>query len=159
MFSTTFPLLLIISDDLQEWGRKNWIDLYTNEAMPNAQFKLYKYDPENIAVEYVFEKLKQTQIGYFINSFYNQFQKFRMLFRDGEDTSRRNFSFYIRYNMQLSRSKKMINVTSLVPAKNAAVFKIQGLHFKSKADFNKIIGSLLKKVTIIERNEFEIKLS
>ena len=159
MLSNTFPLLLIISDDLQEWGRKNWIDLYTNEPMPNTHFNLLKYDSENIAIEYVFEKIKQPKIAFFINSFYEQFQKFRMLFRDGEDTAKRNFSFYIRYNIQLSRSKKEINITSLIPAKNAAVFKIEAKGFQNKTKFNKIIGKISERDEISERNDFSIKLS
>jgi len=82
-----------------------------------------------------------------------------MLFRDGEDTAKRNFSFYIRYNIQLSRSKKEINITSLIPAKNAAVFKIEAKGFQNKTKFNKIIGKISERDEISERNDFSIKLS
>jgi len=159
MISTTFPLLLIISDDLQEWGRKNWFDLYTNEPMPNTQFTLMHYDTSTISIEYIFKKTNPAELDFLINSFYKQFQKFRMLFRDGEDTSNRNFSFYIRYNIQLRLSKKQINITTLIPDKNAATFKIEGKNFRRKSEFTKTIGSICNKKEVYYRNDFSLKLS
>jgi hypothetical protein len=158
MKSNTFPLLLIVSDELQEWGRKRWQDLYSNNSTPQAEFKLVQYDNKNIVIEFVFEKVNKDKVEFLVGSFYRQFEKFRMLFRDGEDTAKREFHFYIRYSVHYSRSKKKINVTSLIPAKSAAVFKVKGEGFRVGKDFSKDLGNLYSHEGVIERSDFSIKV-
>lgn len=132
MQSTTFPLLLIVADELQEWGRKRWSDLYRNSKIPSTNFMLLNYDKENISVEFTFNKVPRTDSTQLITSFYKQFSKFRLLFRDGQDTELREFDFYFIYiiNTTTNRSFK---ITSYIPSKNPAVFKI------SSTDYSKSI--------------------
>ncbi len=158
MKSNTFPLLLIISDELQEWGRKRWQDLYSNSLTPQAEFKLVKYDHKHIIIEFVFQNINKDKIEFLVRSFYRQFEKFRMLFRDGEDTAKREFSFYMRYCVFYNRSKKTVNVTSLIPAKSAAVFKINGEGFRANKDFTKDLGGICSHERVIEKSDFYIKL-
>ena len=155
MHSNTFPLLLIIADDLQEWGRKRWIDFYSNQQMPKTGFTLAHYDKKNIVIEYSFEKIKTSKVYFFIKSFYDQFQKFRKLFRDGQDTADRNFSFYVRYNLKLTTDKE-INVTLLIPDKKPASFKISGHKYKRKSDFERAIGQINELGEIIHRENCEV---
>ncbi len=160
MRSNTFPLLLIISDELQEWGRKKWMDLYRNEIMPDPQFKLATYDKKYIIIEYEFKKTQKQKIERLIASFYNQFKKFRMLLRDGEDTSKRDFTLYIRYNIQLYMTpNKNINVTSSIPSKEAATFEVTGGGFTKKSDFQRVISKFYDPKELVEKNDFYVKLS
>lgn len=158
--SNTFPLLLIIADELQEWGRKKWIDLYRNETMPDPHFKLATYDKKYIIIEYEFKKTRRQKVERLIASFYNQFQKFRMLLRDGEDTSTRVFTLHIRYNIEIYRTPdKTLNISSSIPAKEAATFEITGKGFAKKLDFKKLIGEFHDPKEIIEDKDFYLKLS
>jgi hypothetical protein len=160
MRSNTFPLLLIISDELQEWGRKKWNDLYRNETMPDPQFTLASYDKKYIVIEYKFKKTRKKQAEKFISSFYSQFKKFRMLLRDGEDTSTRDFTLHIRYNIQLYRTpNKNINISSSIPSKEAATFDVKGKGFVKKGDFLKVVGGFYSEKEIVDTEDFSITLS
>jgi len=158
MHSNTFPLLIIIADDLQEWGRKRWIDFYRNKQKPKTKFTLANYDNKNITIEYVFEKIKTSEVYFLIESFYNNFQKFRKLFRDGQDTADRGFSLYIRYNLKL-KTKKEINVTLLIPDKDPASFLVSGEEYSHRKYFLRALGPIKNLGEISVLKECQIKIS
>ena len=106
MLSNTFPLLLIIADDLQEWGRKRWFDLYRKQSVIKPQFNLLTYNTKDLAVEYIFEKVKVSDTCYLIKSLYKYFNKVRKIFRDGQDTANRIFDFYVKYSIRLSTMQR-----------------------------------------------------
>lgn len=157
MNSTSLPLLLIICDDLQEWGRKKWSDFYSNSNSSNINFSLLDYDENNISVEYTFINAKITDIEIYVAQFYKQFVKFKTLLRDGQDTEHRSFSFYIRYN--IAYGKKIINTTLLIPRDNAATFKVQGIGYRRRSDFKNILGKALKNGMVSFANDYECYIS
>lgn len=140
LHSTTFPFLLIISDELQEWGRKRWQNIYKSGKMDTANFSLAEYNQNEIVIEYEFENIFTKQVCILIESFYLQFKKYRMLFRDGQDTKNRSFSFYVSYLIKL-RSKKQIMVTVMIPSETAAKFKISSKDYTREGDFKNVLGN------------------
>ncbi|EKO41245.1 MAG: hypothetical protein B193_0023 [Solidesulfovibrio magneticus str. Maddingley MBC34] len=157
MHSTSLPLLLIICDDLQEWGRKKWSDFYSNSSSTNINFSLLSYDENNISVEYTFEKAKMPDVEIYVDQFYKQFIKFKTLLRDGQDTEHRSFSFYIRYN--ITYGKKIINTTLLIPLDNAATFKVEGIGYKRRSEFIRILGKALIKRSVSFVTDYECCIS
>lgn len=152
MNATSFPLLLIICDDLQEWGRRKWSDLYSRSSSSSVEFSLVDYNRSLISVEYRFELTNSHDVSLHIKSFYKQFEKFRLLLRDGQDTVGRSFNLYFRYAISLT--DKSINVTMFVPSDNAAVFKIQGEHFVDVSEFDSIVRSGLTACAINKTSEY-----
>lgn len=151
MHSNTFPLLLIISDDLQEWGRKRWFDFYLNQSVIKTQFNLLSYEKKHLAIEYIFEKIETSDICSLLKSFYKYFNKVRKIFRDGQDTANRIFNFYVKYLIRLSTENE-IHVTLLIPAKEPASFKIEGKNYNRDSDFRKAIGSVNEIGKVVKDN-------
>lgn len=160
MHSTTFSFLLILSDELQQWGRKRWHDIYRSQKLPATKFSLVEYSRSHVAVEYEFDGIKIIQVDYLISSFYNQFKKYRMLFRDGLDTENRSFSFYVIYCINLDSGKR-ITVTTMIPSEASAYFKIASKDYKRKGNFKKVIEKdKYSEEPLIEKdNEFSIVLT
>lgn len=132
--NTTFSSLLFICDEMQEWGRKSWNDLYTNVNPNSVELSIEKFDSETI--EYS-EKIKMDNIkedeiiiDTIIRLYIRQFEGYQLIFRDGQYTNSRAFNM-----------KKTIQ---LIAAKNG-----------SKNNVITIIFKLLAK----SKNEFEINIS
>lgn len=132
--NTTFSSLLFICDEMQEWGRKSWNDLYTNVNPNSVELSIEKFDSETI--EYS-EKIKMDNIkeeeiiiDTIMRLYIRQFEGYQLIFRDGQYTNSRTFNM-----------KKTIQ---LIAAKNG-----------SKNNDIIITFSLLAK----SKNEFEINIS
>lgn len=160
MHCTTFPFLLILADELQQWGRKSWTDIYKGQKLPSTRFSLVKYDPTHVVVEYQFGKVKSVQIAKLLGSLYDQFKKYRMLFRDGLDTENRSFSFYVIYRVELETGKTIVAET-MIPSNTTAYFKIASKDYKRKGDFVKILGreTYLDKLCAKEGDELSFILA
>lgn len=143
MKSTTFPLLLIVADELQEWGRNRWSDFYKSQNYIDTGFNLLEYSSKRIAVEYVFEKANIESATELIPFIYRQFIKFRLLFRDGQDTESREFDAFFRYAIKTNKGK-MITATSLIPARKSAVFKVETEEY-GKQTIGKIVKQLKRE--------------
>ncbi len=108
MYIASFPVLLRICDDTQEWGRKTISELYVPSSRHYELSSVeLRYVPKRKSLCTIHEKvllpLKSGANGtdYIdADSFKNQIDQFRkqalvyiMIFRDGQDTSKRDFSF------------------------------------------------------------------
>lgn len=134
MKSNTFPFLLILCDELQEWGRKKWSNIYRNTEGKETGFKLMVYDLNTVSIEYNFSSENTKGVVQLISSFYKQYMKFKKLFRDGQDTANRTFSFYVAYEIKWPKEKR-VKVDLLITNKDAASFIVVGesltpTHFK-----------------------------
>ena len=132
--NTTFSSLLFICDEMQEWGRKSWNDLYTN-VNPNAvELSIEKFDSaimdytETIKMDNI--KEEELVIDNIIRLYNRQFEGYQLIFRDGQYTNSRTFNL-----------KKTIH---LIAAKNG-----------SKNNHIIITFKLLAK----SKNEFEINIT
>lgn len=100
MYMGSFSFLLRICDDTQEWGRKNISELYVQSS------KEYELDDIDLTFDCdgdtknnqceISERitiLDQTNVLDLIDQFYRQACDYVTIFRDGQETSLRDFSF------------------------------------------------------------------
>lgn len=102
----TFSFLLIICDDAQTWGRKGIAELYVNKKSQ------YYFKGVNVDVKTgtwsVFDSYVVNDVGdaqNVLNSFKRQCKNYVVIFRDGQETEKRDFNFV--WDMSL----KVKNVT------------------------------------------------
>lgn len=101
-----FAFLLIVVDDAQEWGRKRISELYVNKdskyefcsIMPKFEIGECEHGQENIKihsfeVKEKFEFKNESNLRETLLSLYKQCKGYKEIFRDGQDTIRRNFIF------------------------------------------------------------------
>lgn len=92
----TFPFLLLVCDELQEWGRKSWKDAYkgvSNNAVKldietfNASKISYieSIDMKNAGSDQIVENIKRI--------IKRQYLFYQTTFRDGQDTAQRKFDY------------------------------------------------------------------
>ena len=98
LYTTSFSFLLRVCDDTQEWGRKNITELYVNTTKEYElkDIGLY-YDEESqqnvCIVDEEFTMTDISEIVTLINEMRKQSLKYVTVFRDGQDTDKRDFSF------------------------------------------------------------------
>lgn len=125
MYIASFPLLLRICDDTQEWGRKNISELYVSSS---RQYELNSVElrcsPERKSLCAIHERvvfpLKSGKTGadqIDTGSVKNQIDQFRrqaadyiMIFRDGQDTIKRDFSFMRELEIDCSSIKVILTL-------------------------------------------------
>lgn len=91
---TTFSALLINCDELQEWGRKRWSDFYTGSNEDNVSIEIEKFNPKEIHVKQTIKIKKNNDLrDNVFKQMYKQFEHYKTIFRDGQDTSKRKFDF------------------------------------------------------------------
>lgn len=132
--NTTFSSLLFMCDEMQEWGRKSWNDLYTNVNPNSVELSIEKFDSEIIdySEKIKMDNIKEDEIiiDTIIRLYIRQFEGYQLIFRDGQYTNSRAFNM-----------KKTIQ---LVAAKNGSKNNVITITFK-----------LLAK----SKNEFEINIT
>ena len=106
--------LLILCDESQDWGRKSLSNLYVDEQ---AQYEFKDVDIDLSKKPFVckvqdFYKVKcdtahsEQSVERIMKRFLGQSKTYRILFRDGQDTSRRDFDFHRIVEIEPSMSKK-----------------------------------------------------
>lgn len=102
----SFAFLLIVVDDAQEWGRKRISELYVNKdstyefisIVPTFDIGESEHGKEKIKIHSLEVKEKfsfknQSDLQGTLLSLYKQCKGYKEIFRDGQDTTRRNFTF------------------------------------------------------------------
>ncbi len=158
--SLNFSFLLILTDDAQEWGRKNISELYTLHKSNKYSFEKVEISPldNDKYVCRIIESYELQDIDLLpslITRFVNQGKNYRDLFRDGQDTENRNFNFE-----RLSKIKVAINggmetyhYKLIIPHDECAssfIEKEQGLIDKGDSFYKKLESK--KVLDIILRN-------
>lgn len=105
IYLTTFSSMLFLCDELQEWGRKSWNDLYSG-LQPNAvKLEINQFTPVQISVqeEIDMEKLEGVEIllENIERVYERQYENYKVIFRDGQHTKYRNFNFEKKMEMKL----------------------------------------------------------
>lgn len=98
--ATNFSFLLIVSDDAQDWGRKSISELYTINNGNRYSFKKVEVKPSQdktglykCLISDNYEISDVDLVPNLIKRFINQGKSYRDIFRDGQDTTNRNFDF------------------------------------------------------------------
>ena len=97
-----FAFFLIVIDDSQEWGRKRISELYVNSKI-NYEFEDVVFDitdtPSDItnacsiSEKFTLPKDYENELSGFFERLKSQYDDYCLIFRDGQDTSNRNFDF------------------------------------------------------------------
>lgn len=89
---TTFSSLLYISDELQNWDRKDWHSLYSAQELKKSEVTINNFDEKSISYT------EEIQIGpkadmkkFLCDLFMKQYDKYKKKFRDGQYTASREF--------------------------------------------------------------------
>lgn len=154
MYMGSFSFLLRICDDTQEWGRKNISELYVKSA--------HTYELEDIALIFgegtantctIRETMSlpdQESVKTIFNRFHKQALTYITIFRDGQDTSLRDFTFERRLTIKCENIqieiKLIINnneasklTGDIIYVSDGAVNQRYGRDF-----FEKILGKICK---------------
>lgn len=113
-----FSYLLIICDDTQSWGRKDISELYIDKDT-KYRFGDISIDIENgsweISDSYIVKK--ETDAKSILSAFQRQCINYVTIFRDGQDTIKRNFNF--KWLMTLSIAGATNRATNYIVTFNA----------------------------------------
>ncbi len=92
-----FSFLLIICDDAQEWGRKNISQLYVNDKTGyefiDVKMNNLSINSSEISIDDEYQIGDKETLKTLLDSYRKQCMRYRNIFRDGQETSKRNFNF------------------------------------------------------------------
>lgn len=148
----SFSFLLIICDDAQEWGRKNISQLYVNDAS-NYSFGGVTVDIKevsDISIKDDYDVAKLDYLQSLLSHYREQCKEYRNLFRDGQDTSNRNFNFKRLLSIKSTIGKGMSSyllTLEITTDKQTCVIvrKIDGSAFKDDDVLQKVLNEVFKK--------------
>lgn len=167
--NTTFSSLLYLCDEMQEWGRKSWNDLYTNVNPDAVTLSIEKFDPQSIEYkeEIKMENIKEDEliVDNIARLYTRQFETYQLTFRDGQYTNSRAFNmkkeikiiagkngaqdndFYITYSLLAKGANEFVIDASNSPINKDNLTNIlcQKLKVCKLPDVIKIIAKTSKK--------------
>lgn len=107
----TFPMLLFVCDELQEWGRKSWKSMYRGVSNSAVKLTIISFNAKKIEYEEVVD-MKNASTGQLIDNIERIIRKQYILylttFRDGQYTARREFDFIKHIQIKVSEEFKSI---------------------------------------------------
>lgn len=147
MNQNSFSFLLIICDDAQAWGRKGISELYVNKKS-QYEFSGIKFDAETSTwcISESYEVIEDLDAYNILNAFKHQCENYVVIFRDGQDTTNRNFNFIWNMTLKVKRSEFQVLFTAKKDEKIQIALKHlnedQELNQENKtvSTFDKIFG-------------------
>lgn len=128
---TTFPSLLFLCDELQEWGRKTWDELYTGIDENSVKLSIEKFSCDEIEIAETIDLKKaedsQIIVQNIIRVFERQYSLYKTTFRDGQYTATRDFELKKRMTFDLPNTGAMTNrieVEYCLPKQEKSYFNI-----------------------------------
>lgn len=133
----SFAFLLIVVDDAQEWGRKRISDLYVNKGViyeflgitpefdcwdnEHSKGKIHNFE---IKESFSFKQTKDLEDT--LLNLYRQCRGYKEIFRDGQDTTRRDFTFTKHCEIVLDSMKRVqFQVDLLIPHDERPKFTVE----------------------------------
>lgn len=178
-----FGFLLIMADDAQEWGRKRLSELYVKQSS-NYKFdsitpsfddkkSTYKslYGEKEISIhkftakeQFTFPKGESENLKGILSSLMKQSNGYQEIFRDGQDTAKRNFIFEKNCDVIYEESKAVkFNVRFVISNEEKPAFEVTISSVNKKAVKEMYGADFLKgiykgyKVNRIDQNDNEAK--
>lgn len=155
----SFAYLLIIADDSQEWGRKRLSELYIKsnskyefgDIVPHFNVSTNKQgDPVHectISEQFEFPASDLDGVKRILKSLLSQYESYKAIFRDGQDTANRNFIFTKQCTIISNKTRKpTYNVEFKIPNENRSSFEIRLSSTDVARDKESLGDSLLKDV-------------
>lgn len=111
----TFPFLLFICDELQEWGRKSWKDAYKGVANNAVKLKLEQFNSDMLSYTETID-MKNAGSDQIVQNIHRiikrQYLLYQTTFRDGQDTAKRKFDF--KKCIEITLNKEYKNIEKIV---------------------------------------------
>ena len=108
----TFPMILFVCDELQEWGRKSWKSMYRGVTNSAVQLTINSFNAKKIEYEEEIE-MRNASGKQLVNNIERIIKKQYMLylttFRDGQYTARREFDFIKHIHIKINEDYKSID--------------------------------------------------
>ena len=149
--NTTFSSLLYLCDEMQEWGRKSWNDLYTNVNPRDISLSIDKFNSESIEYKETIDmsgvKEKELIVDNIARLYTRQFDVYQLIFRDGQYTNSRAFNLKKVIDIKGAQQGAKNNITTItyyLRAKDSNVFEIDIT--KSDIDSSAFKDLLCKKL-------------
>lgn len=128
-----FAFFLIIMDDSQDWGRKRISELYVKSKVKYDFGDIVtNFDDENgiyqcsINETFTFPRNNKSEIEDLLHRLKSQYKNYKTIFRDGQDTSIRNFDFIKECKIVTDEEDKPIfNVKLNIPSKKSSNIMIE----------------------------------
>lgn len=163
IYLTTFSSILFVCDELQEWGRKSWNELYSG-LQPNAvKLSIREFEPKSVVVkeEIDMQQVEEEQI--FIDNikriFERQYEHYKVIFRDGQYTQAREFNFKKQMDIHLKEDGTAENTLKIeyeLKAREKNYFRIDLSN--SHQYNNKAMKEKLEKIIISSEYSDEIQI-
>lgn len=163
IYLTTFSSVLFLCDELQEWGRKSWNELYSGLQPHAVDLSIDKFTPQEISVK---EKINMEQVEeeqIFCENikriFERQYKNYKVIFRDGQYTQAREFNFIKKMEIKLKQSGTQENnlvIEYALKAQDKNYFKIDLSNSCQYNDFD--FKKRLKKLFAKSEYEKEVEI-
>lgn len=107
----TFPMLLFVCDELQEWGRKSWKSMYKGVTNNAVQLSINTFNSNKIEYE---EQIDMSNAGeqQLLDNIKRilkyQYMLYQTTFRDGQYTASRHFDYTKHIHIKISEEYKSI---------------------------------------------------
>ena len=146
-----FSFLLILCDDAQEWGRKSISELYINKTIE------YEYDGLNIDLSQEIinvsfcEKFKnidkEEDVETVLSRFIDISLDYNEIFRDGLDTSNRNFCFQKKTEIDFGKSNGKVTITlslNITKEESSKIKVVLSATNLNCSNYRKVVGMVRK---------------
>ena len=154
IYLTTFSSILFLCDELQEWGRKSWNELYSGLKPHAVKLSIDKFVPYevNVKEEINMEQIEEEQI--FLDNikriFERQYEHYKVIFRDGQYTQAREFNFVKKMEIQLKQTgttenKLIIEYALKAQEKNYFSIDLNSSYQYNKEDFKQKLLKMFEK--------------
>lgn len=135
IYLTTFSSILFLCDEMQEWGRKSWNELYSG-LQPNAvKLSIDKFVPQTVSIKEEIDMQQVDEEKILIENikriFERQYEHYKVIFRDGQYTFAREFNFKKEMIINLKEDATEENVLKIeyeLKARQKNHFKIDLTH-------------------------------
>ncbi|MDY2882247.1 MAG: hypothetical protein SOT71_06300, partial [Romboutsia timonensis] len=109
---TTFTSLLFLCDEMQEWGRKSWKNLYEGTSSKLSELILEKFNDKKI--DYTEKiQMKNATSKQILNNISRIFEKqyilYKTTFRDGQYTAKRKFDIHKKMELEIDKKFRQIS--------------------------------------------------
>lgn len=128
---TTFSSLLFLCDELQEWGRKTWNELYTGLSENSVSLEIENFSCETVEVSETINMKNIEDSNIVIQNicriFERQYSLYKTTFRDGQDTAKRDFDLRKKLKFTLPNAGALtreIEIEYGLPKSGSSYFKV-----------------------------------
>ena len=140
----TFSSLLFLCDEMQEWGRKSWNELYTGVAKSTVTLNLHLFGLSGIHFEEQIEikeikpnsksdtkttkAIDKEAINSVLRIFERQYSLYKSTFRDGSSSLKRDFELQKKITIKLptrGSSERFIYIAYSLPTNGNSFFSVK----------------------------------